>query len=411
MLNRSFTLFWCARVASMAATQMLMVAVGWQIYAITSSAFDLGMVGLISFIPQVLLVLVTGQVADHFDRQRVTCICQMIECVVVAILALGSFAGWLTRNDIYGLVLFFGTARAFETPTLQTMLPSLVSADVLPRAISLSAAAMQTAIILGPAMGGWIYVLGAHIVYGTSATLFVIAAILVSQIEQVQAPQILRERPSFSTVFAGIGFIRQNPVVLGAISLDLFAVLLGGATALLPIYARDILHTGAWGLGILRSAPAVGALLMSFWLSKFPINRHTGKKLFLGVASFGTATIVFAMSGNFLLTSAALLVLGAADMVSVVIRGALVQLETPDEMRGRVNAVNSLFIGTSNQLGEFESGITAAWLGTVPAVLLGGAGTIIVATLWMRLFPELLARDQLQEKPDKTGTYKSISSQ
>jgi MFS family permease len=396
MLHHPFKLFWCARVASMAAMQMLMVAVGWQIYALTGSAFDLGMVGLISFIPQVLLVLVAGQVADHFDRRRVVYTCQAIECAVVATLALGSAQGWLTREHIYALVLCFGSARSFEAPTLQAMLPSLVSEAALPRAVSLSAAAMQTAIILGPAIGGWLYVLGAHTVYGTSAVLCALAATFVSLLPAATPSQEAKERPNFSTVFAGIRFIRQNPVVFGAISLDLFAVLLGGATALLPIYARDILHTGPWGLGVLRSAPAAGALLMSYWLTKHPITRHTGQKLFAGVIGFGAATVAFGLSRHFGLTLAALVVLGASDMVSVVIRGALVQLETPDAMRGRVNAVNFLFIGTSNQLGEFESGVTAALLGPVNAVVLGGIGTLLIAALWIKVFPQLAKRDHLQ---------------
>lgn len=396
MFHHPFKLFWCARVASMAAMQMLMVAVGWQIYALTGSAFDLGMVGLISFIPQVLLVLVAGQVADHFDRRRVVYTCQAIECAVVATLALGSAQGWLTREYIYALVLCFGSARSFEAPTLQAMLPSLVSEAALPRAVSLSAAAMQTAIILGPAIGGWLYVLGAHTVYGTSAVLCALAATFVSLLPAATPSQEAKERPNFSTVFAGIRFIRQNPVVFGAISLDLFAVLLGGATALLPIYARDILHTGPWGLGVLRSAPAAGALLMSYWLTKHPITRHTGQKLFAGVIGFGAATVAFGLSRHFGLTLAALVVLGASDMVSVVIRGALVQLETPDAMRGRVNAVNFLFIGTSNQLGEFESGVTAALLGPVNAVVLGGIGTLLIAALWIKVFPQLAKRDHLQ---------------
>lgn len=396
MLHHPFKLFWCARVASMAAMQMLMVAVGWQIYALTGSAFDLGMVGLISFIPQVLLVLVAGQVADHFDRRRVVYTCQAIECAVVATLALGSAQGWLTREYIYALVLCFGSARSFEAPTLQAMLPSLVSEAALPRAVSLSAAAMQTAIILGPAIGGWLYVLGAHTVYGTSAVLCALAATFVSLLPAATPSQEAKERPNFSTVFAGIRFIRQNPVVFGAISLDLFAVLLGGATALLPIYARDILHTGPWGLGVLRSAPAAGALLTSYWLTKHPITRHTGQKLFAGVIGFGAATVAFGLSRHFGLTLAALVVLGASDMVSVVIRGALVQLETPDAMRGRVNAVNFLFIGTSNQLGEFESGVTAALLGPVNAVVLGGIGTLLIAALWIKVFPQLAKRDHLQ---------------
>lgn len=380
----------------MAATQMLMVGVGWQIYALTNSVFDLGMVGLVGFIPQVLLVLVVGQVADHFDRRKIGRVCLAVECVTVALLALGSAQGWLTREHIYGLVLCFASARAFESPTLMALLPTLVSEAALPRAVSLAAAAMQTAIITGPAIGGWLYVFGPQALYGTAAALCAAACVLVSLIEPPAKAPVKREWPTMESLFGGITFIRQNPVVLGAISLDLFAVLLGGATALLPVFARDILHTGPVGLGLLRSAPAAGALAMSFWLARHPITSGTGKKLFACVAGFGAATIAFGLSENFSITMAALVMLGASDMVSVVIRSSLVQLETPDAMRGRVNAVNSLFICTSNQLGEFESGVTAAWFGVVPAVVLGGCGTLIVAALWMRLFPALAKRDRLQ---------------
>ena len=388
----------------MAATQMLMVGVGWQIYALTNSAFDLGMVGLVSFIPQILLMLVVGQVADHFDRRKIARLCLMIEGITVTLLALGSAQGWLTREHIYALVLCFASARAYESPTMMALLPTLVSETALSRAVSLSAAAMQTAIITGPAIGGWLYVFGPQAVYGTVAVLCAAACVLVSLIDPPIREPIKREWPTMESLFGGITFIRRNPVVLGAISLDLFAVLLGGATALLPVFARDILHTGPVGLGVLRSAPAAGALVMSFWLARHPITGGTGTKLFACVAGFGAATIAFGLSENMMLTLGALVLLGASDMVSVVIRSSLVQLETPDAMRGRVNAVNSLFIGTSNQLGEFESGVTAAWFGVVPAVVLGGCGTLVVAALWMRLFPALAKRDQLYiKKPDKEG--------
>ena len=400
MINHAFRLFWFSRVASMAATQMLMVAVGWQIYDLTGSAFDLGLVGLVSFIPQVLLVLIAGSAADHFDRRKVVMIGQALEATVVIALALGSQQGWLTREHIFALVCCYGAARAFEAPTLQAMLPSLVTNEALPRAVSLSASAMQTAIILGPAIGGWLYVFGAPVVYGTAAVAMVLAGCCAALIPAGTRSDTPRERPTFQSLFAGIHFIRQKPVVLGAISLDLFAVLLGGATALLPIFAKDILHVGSWGLGVLRSAPAVGALVMSFWLARYPITRHTGRWLFSSVALFGLSTMAFGLSTHFWLTLAALTVLGAADMVSVVIRGALVQLETPDAMRGRVSAVNFLFIGTSNQLGEFESGLTAAWFGTVPAVVLGGMGTLLVCATWIKLFPPLAQRDALH-LPDK----------
>lgn len=396
MLNHSFKLFWLARVASMAATQMLMVGVGWQIYALTNSAFDLGMIGLVSFIPQVLLVLVVGQVADRFDRRNVARLCMAIEALVVGVLALGSMQGWLTRELIYALILCYASAHAFESPTMMSLLPTLVDEKTLPRAVSLSAAAMQTAIILGPAIGGWLYVASAQAVYITSALAYSTASVCITLIQHRSATTAApRERPTLQSLFGGVHFIRKHPVVLGAISLDLFAVLLGGATALLPVFARDILHAGPFGLGLLRSAPAAGALLMSFWLTRHPITQRTGSKLFACVAGFGAATIAFGLSTHFWLTMIALFVLGATDMVSVVIRSTLIQLETPDDMRGRVNAVNSLFIGTSNQLGEFESGVTAALLGTVPAVVVGGIGTLVVAALWMKWFPALAKRNAL----------------
>jgi MFS family permease len=279
---------------------------------------------------------------------------------------------------------------------MMSLLPTLVDEKTLPRAVSLSAAAMQTAIILGPAIGGWLYVAGAQAVYITSALAYATASVCITLIQHRSATTAApRERPTLQSLFGGVYFIRKHPVVLGAISLDLFAVLLGGATALLPVFARDILHAGPFGLGLLRSAPAAGALLMSFWLTRHPITQRTGSKLFACVAGFGAATIAFGLSTHFWLTMIALFVLGATDMVSVVIRSTLIQLETPDDMRGRVNAVNSLFIGTSNQLGEFESGVTAALLGTVPAVVVGGIGTLVVAALWMKWFPTLAKRDAL----------------
>jgi len=288
----------------------------------------------------------------------------------------------------------FGIARAFEAPSNSALLPQLVPPGLFARAISLSSASQQATIIAGPALGGFIYAAGPTASYGTCAVLFLLASLLIATI-RIAAPVAAREPVDMQSLFAGFSFIRNQPVVLGAISLDMFAVLLGGATALLPIYAREILHTGPWGLGLLRSAPAIGALAMSIYLARRPLERNAGRAMFIGVAVFGVATIVFALSSSVVLSLCALVLLGAADMISVVIRSALVQLETPDAMRGRVSAVNWLFIGTSNQLGEFESGVTAALLGVVPAALLGGVGTLLVAALWMRLFPALLQRDRL----------------
>lgn len=397
-INRDFFLYWCIRICSMMGFQMLAVAVGWQVYDLTHSALALGYVGLAGFLPAVFLVLIAGQVADRLDRRRVVQASHIIEGLVALVLAVGSLQGWVTETGIFVGVFLLGAAKAFSAPTLSALLPSLVTPLQLPRAISNSSAAMQTAIILGPAAGGLLYIFGPAAVYGAGALLFLASVILLGLI-----PRPAKAAPAASTnkedrsIFAGIRFIRKQPVVLGAISLDLFAVLLGGATALLPIFARDILHTGPMGLGILRSAPAVGALVMSFWLARHPIERGAGKIMFGGVAVFGIATVIFGLSQSFLLSLAALLTLGAADMISVVVRSSLIQLETPDAMRGRVSAVNFLFIGASNQLGEFESGATAAFFGTVPAVVLGGIGTLVVVGLWMHWFPQLARRDKLVE--------------
>lgn len=391
----AFRRFWLARVATAMSYQMTGVAVGWQVYERTGSALALGLIGLAQFLPALLLVLVTGQVADRFDRRRIARACQWVQCVAALLLASGSAGGWLPVAGIYALIVLIGAARAFEMPTMQALLPALVPAGWLGRAVAASAAAMQTAIILGPALGGVIYVAGPAVVYTCAAAGFLVASLLVQGVRYETPPQRAREPLGLASLFAGIAYIRSRPVVLGAISLDLFAVLLGGATALLPIYARDILHAGPWALGLLRSAPAAGAIVLSVLLAYVPLQRHVGRIMFASVALFGVATIVFALSSSIPLSLGALFVLGAADMISVVIRGALVQLETPDAMRGRVSAVNSVFIGASNQLGEFESGLTAAWFGVVPAALLGGVGTLLVVALWMRWFPALRQRDRL----------------
>ena len=392
--QRSFVLFWCARVATMIAQQMVTVAVGWQVYAMTGRALDLGLVGLVQFLPAFVLVLVSGQVADRFDRRRVMQACIAVEALAVAGLALGSATGRIDEAAIFGLIALVGAARAFQMPAMQALLPALVPEALLSRAIATSASAGQTAIIAGPALGGLIYAAGAAVVYAIGVALLVGAIVLVRCIRLVHAPGDAR-KVTLHSVFAGIRYIRGQPALLGAISLDLFAVLLGGATALLPIYARDILVTGPLGLGLLRSSTAVGALAMALWLMRHPIGRRAGRTMLASVAVFGAATILFGVSRSFALSLAALAVLGAADMVSVVVRQTLVQLKTPDAMRGRVGAVNALFIGTSNQLGEFESGVTAAWLGVVPSVVVGGVGTLLVVLLWARLFPELARTDRL----------------
>jgi MFS family permease len=396
--NKPFSLFLFARVSSTLAFQMLAVAVGWQIYALTGNAFYLGLVGLAQFLPMFLLTLAVGHVADRYNRRSVIRMCQLIQGTGALLLALGSYSGWLSKESILVIVFVLGAARAFEGPTMQALLPGLVSLEFFPRAIAWATASFQTASIIGPALGGFLYAAGPIIVYTTIGILFLGASLLVSLSGTERTPP-KREPVSLQSLFAGIAFLRSKSAILGAISLDLFAVLLGGATALLPVYAREILTIGPWGLGILRSAPAIGALLMSVFLARNPLRRRVGRTMFTAVVIFGIATIVFAISRSFLLSLGALTLLGAADVISVVIRLSLVQLETPDEMRGRVSAVNSMFVGTSNQLGEFESGLTAAWFGVVPAVLIGGIGTIIIVMIWMRLFPDLVHADTLERSP------------
>jgi MFS family permease len=393
--QRPFVLFWFARVFAMIAHQMLAVAVGWQVYSLTGRALDLGLVGLAQFLPSFFLVLVAGHVADHFDRRRVLQLCMVAEAAAALGLGVASALGIIDELLIFVLIFVVGAARAFQMPTMQALLPALVPPGLLSRAIAANASAGQTAIIAGPALGGIIYVAGPASVYAVSTALFVLTGLMIFliRIERRRAPT---SAPGLSSLLEGIRFIRRQPAVLGAISLDMFAVLLGGATALLPIYARDILHTGPWGLGLLRSCTAVGALGVALWLAHHPLRGHAGRTMFGAVAMFGVATVVFGLSNSFAVSLFALLVLGASDMISVVIRQSLVQLQTPDHMRGRVSAVNSLFIGTSNQLGEFESGVTAAWLGVVPSVVVGGIGTLVVVLAWMRLFPSLARIDRLE---------------
>lgn len=389
-----FALFWFARVFSSGALHMQAVAIGWQVYAMTDSAFALGLVGLAQFAPMIVLTLIVGQVADRYPRHVIACICQSITGSAAAILAVGTLAGWLAVENIFTLVVVIGAARAFENPSMAALIPVLVPERALPRATAWSASANQTAQIVGPALGGLICAASPVAAFALACVLFFAASALAGLIRTARAPR-LAERPTLKSLFSGIAYVRDHPILLGTLSLDLFAVLLGSATALLPIYARDILETGPWGLGVLRSSPALGALAMSIFLAHHPLERRVGPVLFGAVVVFGVATITFAVSANLFVSLAALWLLGAADVISVVIRFSLVQLETPDMMRGRVSALNSLFVGASNQLGDFRAGVIAALVGTVPAVLLGGAATIVVALVWMRLFPALRRTDRL----------------
>jgi MFS family permease len=384
----AYVRFWFARICSTISFQVVAVAVGWQVYALTHSTFALGMVGLVQFLPMLLLTLVVGHVADRFNRKTIISICQVVEASTLGLLAVSSYLHRLHPYGIYFAVAAIGAARAFESPSTQALVPGLVEDAKVPQAIAWSTSANQTASIVGPALGGLLYAFGPPVPYGLCACLFATAAVLSSTI--VPKRRTAGKAPvTTKSIFSGIHYIRERRNILGAISLDLFVVLLGGATALLPAYARDILHTGPWGLGLLRLAPAVGALSTAVFLAHHPIRNRAGHRMFAAVVVFGVATVAFALSRNVWMSMAILCLLGAADVTSVVVRSSLVQLETPDEMRGRVSAVNSLFIGTSNQLGEFESGVTASWFGLIPATILGGVGSVVIAMIWMFLFPDL----------------------
>jgi MFS family permease len=398
--ERPFMRLWIGRLFGTAGSQMMLVAIGWHMYELTSSAWDLGLVGLYQFVPALLLALLAGHVVDRHHRGRIVAGCFAVQGLVALLLLVSVATGHDSRALLLGLSLVLGAVRAFQMPAQQALTPLLVPPLMLPRAMAFSSAGMQGAIIGGPALGGLLFVAGMGVVYGASLALFIVASVLMARLRYVYTPTP-REPVTLRTVLAGVDFIWKRKPVLGAVSLDLFAVLLGGAVALLPIYAKDILHTGPWGLGLLRGAPAVGALFMSILLTRRPIERRVGRTLLMAVGTFGLCMIVFGISRSFVLSLIALAISGGADMVNVVIRQTLVQLETPDAMRGRVSAVNSIFIGASNQLGEFESGASAALLGPVGSVVLGGVGTIAVALAWFRLFPSLAQRDRIVRTSDQ----------
>ncbi|MEY2891337.1 MAG: hypothetical protein RJA98_1245 [Pseudomonadota bacterium] len=396
---RPYRAFWSTRLTTQLANQMMMVALGWQMYDLTASAWDLGLVGLAQFLPALLLTLPAGQVADRLHRARIVQASTLAQGLVALLLVWSSHGGWVGRELILGLSVLLGIAKAFQMPASQALPALLVPSGLLARAVAASSSGMQIAIIGGPALGGALYAAGAAVVYGLCTALFMVGSVLALGIRHADPVRDASHRPGwrhlFDGVLGGVHFLRGQPVLLGAMSLDLFAVLLGGATALLPMFAKDILHTGPFGLGLLRAAPAVGALLISVWLAHRPPMQRAGFTLITSVAVFGLCMIVFSLSNSVALSMVALAISGAADMISVVIRQTLVQLETPDAMRGRVSAVNAVFIGASNQLGEFESGATAALVGPVASVLLGGVGVLLVAGLWTRLFPALWQRREL----------------
>jgi MFS family permease len=398
--ERDFTLYLGARFCSAVAAQMLIVAVGWQVYKLTGRVLDLGLIGLSQFLPFLCLSLFAGHAADRYDRRLIILVCLSTFLICALLLLCFALRGVGSTLPIFGVLGLLGMARAFLAPAAQSFVPNIVPLAALGNAIALSSSAFQVAIIAGPSIGGIVYAIGqqssssastggAEWVYGAAAGLLVLGVLMMLLLRRRHVPNV-RNAVSWASLLQGLDFVWRQKTVLGAISLDLFAVLFGGATALLPAYTQDVLHAGPEIFGCLRAAPGIGAAVCAFWLAYKPITRRVGVTMFAGVALFGATTVIFGLTQHFWVALAALVLLGAGDMVSVFIRSMLVQLETPDEIRGRVSAVNSVFIGASNELGEFESGFTAAWFGLVPAIVVGGVVTLLVTGLWAGvLFPRL----------------------
>lgn len=392
--HRSYALFFSARFLTAFATQIISVSVGWQMYDVTGNALYLGLIGLFQFLPSLFLILVTGTVADRYNRRVIVALCLLLASACAAglfvLTVTGSFSPW----PVFAILGVFGVERAFMGPAVQSLGPNLVPAQDLPNAVAWNSSSWQAASILGPVAGGLLYGLGPTIAYGTAFVFMALGAVLVIAIPKPGARTASRA-VNLETILAGFRFIASEKVVLGAISLDLFAVLLGGAVALMPIFARDVLTLGPWGLGLLRAAPGIGAIAVALFLAAYPIRHHAGTIMFVGVGLFGFATVLFGLSETAWISIAALMLLGASDMLSVYVRETLLALWTPDEVRGRVNAVNMVFIGASNELGEFRAGTMAHGVGAVPAVIVGGIGTIAVAIVWAGLFPKLRKIDNL----------------
>jgi MFS family permease len=397
--HRSYTRFFLARFFSAFAIQIISVAVGWQMYDETRNPLYLGLIGLFQFLPSLLLILVTGSVADRYNRRMIMAICMVVgaacSAALLGLTVTHSFAPWL----VFAILIVFGIERAFMGPAVQSLGPNLVPEQDLPNAIAWNSSSWQTASIIGPVLGGLLYGVSATLAYSIAFVLLVIAAALVFMIPK-PAQRSPASKVSWGEMLAGFHFIAKEKVVLGAISLDLFAVLLGGAVALMPIFARDVLELGPWGLGLLRAGPGFGAIAVAIWLAVHPIRHNAGIAMFIGVALFGVGTLIFGISTAPWLSIAALALMGAADMISVYVRETLIALWTPDELRGRVNAVNMVFVGASNELGEFRAGTMASIFGAVPAVVIGGVGTLAVAIIWSLGFPKLRKIDNL-EAPDR----------
>ncbi|MYM95376.1 MFS transporter [Duganella vulcania] len=391
--HRNFSLYLTARTLATLAVQMQNVAIGWQVYALTHNLFDLGLIGLAQFAPFLLLILIAGHAADRYNRRLLIALAMGAQLLCGLALLAFTFAGLSAVWPVFAVLVLFGSARAFMGPATQAMLVNLVPPERFSQAVALSSSSFHVAVILGPTLGGLFYLAGPKTVYMISSALLLAAVILMCLVKSVKQPSN-REPATWHTVLEGLRFVWSKPVVLGAISLDLFAVLFGGATALLPALAHDVLHIGPTGLGLLRTAPGAGAAVCSIALAFYPITRRVGLWMLGGVAVFGAGTLVLGATSTFLVALAALFVMGAGDMISVYVRHLLVQYETPDAIRGRVSAVNSVFIGASNELGEFESGLTAGWMGLTRAVLFGGAATLAVTGIWTVLFPVLSRMDR-----------------
>jgi MFS family permease len=386
--HRQYIYYWCTRASTALAYQMLFVAVGWQVYELTNSALDLGLVGLLLFIPSVPGTLLVGHVADHYDRRWVVRVAQIGKAICAGVLTVGSFTNSLTVHVIFSTVLVMGFCRAFDTPTLHTLVPGIVPKEMISRAVAGGSMANQVATITGPALGGILYVFGPEIVYGICFVAFMTASMLVGMIRLSYTPR--EKKPiTLETVFAGFTYLRQNRIIFGAVSLDLCVIMLGGVIALLPVYARDILHTGPWGLGLLRSAPAVGALIATIFLTRATLRTNSGKLVICALCIYGFSVLLFGISTWLPLSFAALMVYGAMDTLNAVIRQSMIQARTPNDKLGRVMSVSSMFTSSASTLGQFESGVMAALFGVVPSVLIGGTGAIIIALLWARVFPEL----------------------
>jgi MFS family permease len=397
---RGFAAYAAARFCTTLCWQMLSVAVGWQVYALTRNPLDLGYLGLAQFLPFVLLVLPGGHVADHIDRRLILLSAYTVAAICAGALVWLSLSGLRTVWPVFAAMAVFGAGRAFWMPAGQAMTPNLVPPEAFPSAIALNSMLLEAGVITGPALGGVLYLTGPSVVYCTVTGLLLLTVVLITTIKPVRTSNPVRPSQT-AELLDGLRYVVHHRALLGAISLDLFGVLFGGATALLPAYARDVLHVGPAGLGLLRTATGLGAALTAIGLVMAPIERHVGRWMFAGVGLFGAATVVFGLSRSFPISLVALALLGAGDMVSVFIRQVLIQLETPDEIRGRVSAVGSMFVGASNELGEFESGLTARWFGLVPAVVLGGVLTLLVVGSYLKLFPELRLMDRFRRKPSK----------